>query len=80
MQHIAVQVCCAAGPPKIPVPGAALPAHPPSLEGQKSNLVKNLLHAKESSGKTFTQIAEEVGLTNIYTAQLFYNQASVASS
>jgi cyanate lyase len=40
----------------------------------KQALVSRLLTAKESTGKTFTQIAEEVGLTNVFTAQLFYNQ------
>ncbi len=35
-----------------------------------------LLQAKKASGKTFTQIANEVGLTNLYTAQLFHNQVS----
>ena len=33
-----------------------------------------LIGAKEETGKTFTQIAGEIGLTNAYTAQLFYNQ------
>jgi cyanate lyase len=32
------------------------------------------LAAKEASGKSFTQIAADVGLTNIYTAQLFHHQ------
>lgn len=40
----------------------------------KEDLVYQLLQAKKASGKTFTQIAEEVGLTNLYTAQLFHNQ------
>ena len=26
------------------------------------------------AGKTFTQLGKELGLTNAYTAQLFYNQ------
>lgn len=43
----------------------------------KQALVSRLLTAKESTGKTFTQIAEEVGLTNVFTAQLFYNQAQL---
>ncbi len=33
-----------------------------------------LLHAKEKSGKTFSQIGRECGLTNLYTAAMFYNQ------
>jgi hypothetical protein len=40
----------------------------------KEALVDSLLAAKESSGKTFTEIAKEVGLTNMYAAQLFYAQ------
>lgn len=68
---------------------AAKPAYPPSAgygiseeEGdmplgtplQKGTLVARLLAAKEASGKTFSEIAEEVGLTNVYCTQLFYNQ------
>ncbi len=41
----------------------------------KKNLVKQLLEAKQASGKTYSEIANEVGLTNLYTAQLFQNQA-----
>ena len=36
--------------------------------------MQQLLAAKAASGKTFTQIAAEAGLTNAYTAQLFFNQ------
>lgn len=43
----------------------------------KQALVSRLLAAKEATGKTFTQISKEVGLTNVYTAQLFYNQAQL---
>ena len=42
----------------------------------KHALVSRLLSAKEATGKTFTQISKEVGLTNVYTAQLFYNQVN----
>ncbi len=42
----------------------------------KHDLVGQLLAAKEASGKTFTQISKEIGLTNAFTAQLFYNQVS----
>eukprot|EP00877_Chromochloris_zofingiensis_P014039 jgi/Chrzof1/888/Cz01g32230.t1 len=52
----------------------ALPALPPAVN--KKDVVKNLLLAKEKSGKTFSQIAGEVELTNVYTAQLFYRQVS----
>lgn len=41
----------------------------------KYDLVSQLLAAKEASGKTFTQISTEIGLTNAFTAQLFHNQA-----
>lgn len=40
----------------------------------KEDLVDGLLQAKESSRKSFSQIAREAGLTNLYTAQLFYGQ------
>ncbi|CAM6083574.1 unnamed protein product [Calypogeia fissa] len=40
----------------------------------KSELVLHLLQVKKQSGKTFTQIAEETGLTNAYVAQLFHRQ------
>ena len=48
----------------------------PSLPGDsnKQDLVRRLLHAKEKSGKTFSQIASEILCTNLYTAALFYNQ------
>jgi hypothetical protein len=37
----------------------ALPAHPPAA-ADKAGLVSRLLHAKEASGKSFSQIADEV--------------------
>lgn len=40
----------------------------------KKDLITQLLKAKQESGKTYTEIAKEVGLTNLYTAQLFQNQ------
>ena len=40
----------------------------------KKDLVRQLLEIKQASGKTYTKIAKEVGLTNLYTAQLFQNQ------
>ncbi|GAB4823727.1 hypothetical protein N2152v2_010773 [Parachlorella kessleri] len=46
-------------------------------EPYKEELVQQLLTAKAASGKTFTQIAAEAGLTNAYTAQLFFNQAQL---
>eukprot|EP00195_Chlamydomonas_chlamydogama_P007229 CAMPEP_0202900666 /NCGR_PEP_ID=MMETSP1392-20130828/11971_1 /ASSEMBLY_ACC=CAM_ASM_000868 /TAXON_ID=225041 /ORGANISM="Chlamydomonas chlamydogama, Strain SAG 11-48b" /LENGTH=200 /DNA_ID=CAMNT_0049587103 /DNA_START=27 /DNA_END=629 /DNA_ORIENTATION=- len=53
-------------------PKPSLPARP-GVE-RKQQLVDRLLDAKEKSGKSFTQIASEIGCTNIYTAALFYNQ------
>eukprot|EP00879_Flechtneria_rotunda_P012693 GHRR01013254.1.p1 GENE.GHRR01013254.1~~GHRR01013254.1.p1 ORF type:complete len:143 (+),score=41.06 GHRR01013254.1:226-654(+) len=61
----ASSIRCAASP-------IARPAPPPALG--KKELVSRLLNAKEASSKSFSQIAEEVGLTNVYTAQLFHNQ------
>jgi len=51
--------------------GAALPV----LAEEKAELVSGLLAAKEASGKSFTNIANELGLTNAYVANLFMNQA-----
>ncbi|KAA6424890.1 MAG: Cyanate hydratase [Trebouxia sp. A1-2] len=56
------------------------PAGIPETRGMcKHDLVGQLLAAKEASGKTFTQISKEIGLTNAFTAQLFYNQAQLKS-
>lgn len=54
------------------------PAGIPEARG-KNDLVGQLLAAKEASGKTFTQISKEIGLTNAFTAQLFHNQAQLKS-
>lgn len=43
----------------------------------RAELVGRLLAAKEASGKTFDAIAAELGFTNTYTANLFYNQAQL---
>eukprot|EP00871_Galdieria_phlegrea_P000766 jgi/Galph1/1690/GphlegSOOS_G367.1 len=43
----------------------------------KAALVQRLLAAKEASGKTFDEIAKDCGLTNAYTAQLFFSQAQL---
>lgn len=40
----------------------------------KEALVSRLLTAKENTGKTFSEIGRETGLTNAYAAQLLYNQ------
>ena len=50
-----------------------------ALRTEKKALVAQLIAAKEDTGKTYTQISKEIGLTNAYTAQLFYNQASSRS-
>lgn len=48
----------------------------PACAAGKYDLVGQLLAAKEASGKTFTQISKEIGLTNAYTAQIFHNQVN----
>jgi len=35
------------------------------------------MQAKEESGKTYTQIANECGLSNVYTAMLLQHQVCV---
>ncbi|KAF5185081.1 Cyanate hydratase [Thalictrum thalictroides] len=46
-------------------------------EINKSIIVNKLLSAKKKSGKTFNQISEETGLTNVYVAQLLRRQAQL---
>nr|XP_043609836.1 cyanate hydratase [Erigeron canadensis] len=41
----------------------------------KASVVKSLMKVKQDSGKTFSQIAQETGLTNVYVAQLLRRQA-----
>lgn len=43
-------------------------------------MVERLLEAKRRSGKTYDQIADEMGLTNTYVAQIFLNQAQLQPS
>ncbi|KAM6544876.1 hypothetical protein CsatB_025612 [Cannabis sativa] len=43
----------------------------------KANLVHLLQSVKHDSGKSYTQIAEETGLTNVYVAQLLRRQAQL---
>jgi hypothetical protein len=52
----------------------------PNVTTGKPELVSQLLAAKEASGKTFTQIGKEIGRTNLYTTQLFFNQVGNQSS
>ena len=64
--------------------GIAITSSDPEYAGwctaEKKQLVFELIGAKEETGKTYTQIANEIGLTNAYTAQLFYNQVHIAPS
>lgn len=43
----------------------------------KSSLTNRLQAAKRRSGKSYSQIAEETGLTNVYVAQLLRRQAQL---
>ncbi|CAJ1416393.1 unnamed protein product [Effrenium voratum] len=51
--------------------------HKSSREEEKAALVARLLEAKERSGKSFDELAKGLGLTNGYTANLFFNQAQL---
>eukprot|EP00262_Sarcandra_glabra_P001790 TRINITY_DN1194_c0_g1_i1.p1 TRINITY_DN1194_c0_g1~~TRINITY_DN1194_c0_g1_i1.p1 ORF type:complete len:171 (-),score=22.61 TRINITY_DN1194_c0_g1_i1:134-619(-) len=44
---------------------------------KKESVAGQLLAIKRSSGKTYGEIAEESGLTNVYAAQLFNRQAQL---
>ncbi|KVI00385.1 Cyanate hydratase [Cynara cardunculus var. scolymus] len=43
----------------------------------KASVVSSLMAVKRNSGKTFSQIAAEIGLTNVYVAQLLRRQAQL---
>lgn len=43
----------------------------------KAYVVSSLMAVKRKSGKTFSQIASETGLTNVYVAQLLRRQAQL---
>lgn len=46
------------------------------MEGSsRATAIRQLQDAKLSSGKSYNQIAEETGLTNVYVAQLLRRQA-----
>lgn len=45
----------------------------PCIE-RKSAVVARLLEAKAKSGKTFDDIAKEIGMCNVFVAQLFHRQ------
>ncbi|CAK9318775.1 unnamed protein product [Citrullus colocynthis] len=44
-------------------------------ESSRATAIRQLQDAKRSSGKSYNQIAEETGLTNVYVAQLLRRQA-----
>lgn len=44
---------------------------------KKANIVAELQAVKLNSGKTYNQIAEETGLTNVFVAQLLKRQAQL---
>lgn len=46
-------------------------------ETSKLTITKSLLALKQQSGKSYSQIAEETGLTNVFIAQLFRRQAQL---
>lgn len=46
-----------------------------SSSNAKARTVAELQSVKRSSGKTYAQIAEQTGLTNVYVAQLLRRQA-----
>ncbi len=66
--------------PSPPLPARWTPPSAPRGAAGERELARTLLAAKEASGKTFTQIAQEVGLTNLYTAQLFLRQVTLVSA
>lgn len=44
---------------------------------EKREIVKALLALKQKSGKTYDELAQALGLTNVYVAQLFRRQAQL---
>ena len=58
--------------PRAAIRSTRLMAEPPI-----GDLADRLLSAKEKSGKTFDQIADELGFTNTYTTQLLLGQAQL---
>ncbi|KAI3930812.1 hypothetical protein MKX01_037258 [Papaver californicum] len=47
------------------------------MENIKGKVVSHLQAVKQRSGKSFTEIAQETGLTNVYIAQLFKRQSQL---
>ncbi|KAL3648754.1 hypothetical protein CASFOL_005157 [Castilleja foliolosa] len=52
----------------------------PSNANTKAYFAAELLAVKQKSGKSYGQIAEETGLTNVYVAQLLRRQAQLKPS
>lgn len=52
-------------------------ASPPPSSSTKARLAAGLQAVKHKSGKSYNQIAEETGLTNVYVAQLLKRQAQL---
>ncbi|XP_008438481.1 cyanate hydratase isoform X1 [Cucumis melo] len=46
-------------------------------ESSRATVIRQLHNAKCSSGKSYNQIAQETGLTNVYVAQLLRRQAQL---
>ncbi len=46
---------------------------------EKKEILAKLLAAKEESGKTYDQLADSLGLCNLFVAQLFRRQAQLKS-
>ncbi|MED6130895.1 hypothetical protein PIB30_004755 [Stylosanthes scabra] len=46
-------------------------------DNMKASVAKKLLAVKHKSGKSYSQLAEETGLTNVYVAQLLRRQAQL---
>ncbi|KAF0900604.1 hypothetical protein E2562_033125 [Oryza meyeriana var. granulata] len=47
------------------------------VEGERAEVVRRLMAAKAESRKSFSDIAAEAGLTNVYVAQLLRRQAQL---
>uniref|UniRef100_A0A5B7AU12 Putative cyanate hydratase n=1 Tax=Davidia involucrata TaxID=16924 RepID=A0A5B7AU12_DAVIN len=47
------------------------------MERSKASLVSSIMAVKRKSGKTYGQIAEETGLTNVFVAQVLRRQAQL---
>ena len=50
------------------------------LSAGRHEAIDGLLAAKEATGKSFTDLGLELGLTNTYCAQLFFNQVRCVPS